>query len=330
MVFARYLPLNAKASNRSSSWDKISLISLFIVAVLGFVTRFYNIWYPGVVLFDEVHFVSMTQWYLARKYFFDIHPPLGKLLLAFVGFLFNFNDFESYRDIGKTYETNSYIYLRCFQALWGALLPVVCFMSMKLLKFSTISCIFSSLLIILELSLQTISRAILLDSLLYFCIASAFFSALKMWDSLDRYYSKIIKYEARESDFFKRNKSKMLPLVIQYWLWVLMCGCFQAFALSIKHTGLGIVGVIGVIQIYRCFYPFYRVLFYYQPSFEKSTNREFDLIPSWWKKTLYSFFIMISIVIFVYIFCFYIHFTVCFAPLLCFPMQLSDKVVQGY
>lgn len=53
-----------------------------ILLVLSFVLR---IWHLGTIkeeIFDEVYFVHFAKDYLSGTSFFDIHPPLGKLIIA--------------------------------------------------------------------------------------------------------------------------------------------------------------------------------------------------------------------------------------------------------
>eukprot|EP00301_Raphidiophrys_heterophryoidea_P020580 c522_g1_i1.p1 GENE.c522_g1_i1~~c522_g1_i1.p1 ORF type:complete len:493 (+),score=88.88 c522_g1_i1:352-1830(+) len=173
--------------------------------------------------------VAVAQWYASRKYFFDIHPPLAKLLLAAMVVFTGFHTDVPYRDIGKEYQHDGYIMMRMMQASFGTFLAPVCFLTMRELRVSLPCATLSSLMIVMELSMQTISRAILLDAFLHLSIALAFFSALKLWDL--------------------QHKSS----TTMFWTWATLCGIFMACAFSTKHTGLGVIGVIGTIHFIKTF-----------------------------------------------------------------------------
>lgn len=57
------------------------LATLIVIAVFVFL-RFWRLSYPAETVFDEVYFPKMASQYLAHESFFDIHPPLGKLIIA--------------------------------------------------------------------------------------------------------------------------------------------------------------------------------------------------------------------------------------------------------
>lgn len=83
---------------------------VWIVLFISFCTRYYRIAEPpgelhngfrmlllarslsarvlAGVVFDEYHFGRFTNQYNAGTYLFDIHPPLGKLVLYYVGKVF--------------------------------------------------------------------------------------------------------------------------------------------------------------------------------------------------------------------------------------------------
>ena len=66
----------AAASCSSDAAIQYSLLAL------GLFTRYYSLLWPRQVVFDEVHFGKFVNGYITGRYFFDIHPPLGKQLIA--------------------------------------------------------------------------------------------------------------------------------------------------------------------------------------------------------------------------------------------------------
>lgn len=35
-----------------------------------------------IISWDETHFGKMGSWYINRTFFFDVHPPLGKVRIS--------------------------------------------------------------------------------------------------------------------------------------------------------------------------------------------------------------------------------------------------------
>jgi hypothetical protein len=58
-----------------------------LLAFVAVAVRFYRLSSPDGVVFDEFHFGRFVNNYVDGEYFFDIHPPLGKLTLAAVGWM---------------------------------------------------------------------------------------------------------------------------------------------------------------------------------------------------------------------------------------------------
>nr|CAI5818079.1 unnamed protein product [Callosobruchus analis] len=54
-------------------------LAFSIICLLTVCTRFYKVHEPDHVCWDETHFGKMGSWYINRTFFFDVHPPLGKV-----------------------------------------------------------------------------------------------------------------------------------------------------------------------------------------------------------------------------------------------------------
>lgn len=137
-----------------------------LVIVISALTHFAFFGHPDTTVFDEVHFGKFVSSYYTGEYYFDIHPPLGKLIIA--GFVkpFGFRPGFSFGNIGDPYPDRAYLALRFLPTLAGFLLPVVIFLLVLELGMSVPAALMAGALIGLDNALLVQSRLILLDSFL--------------------------------------------------------------------------------------------------------------------------------------------------------------------
>lgn len=57
---------------------------------------------------DETHFGKMGSWYINRTFFFDVHPPLGKMLIGLSGLLTGYNGTYPFEKPGDKYNGTRY------------------------------------------------------------------------------------------------------------------------------------------------------------------------------------------------------------------------------
>ena len=105
--------------------DFIKKNSVLILLLVSFLTHFIFFGYPKTTVFDEVHFGKFISGYFTHEYFFDIHPPLGKLLLSGMGYLGGFKPGFSFASIGERFPDYKYLWLRLLPTLMGMLLPII-------------------------------------------------------------------------------------------------------------------------------------------------------------------------------------------------------------
>ncbi|OGN20705.1 MAG: hypothetical protein A2910_00805 [Candidatus Yanofskybacteria bacterium RIFCSPLOWO2_01_FULL_39_28] len=191
---------------------------MLILLALSLITRFMFFGYPSETVFDEVHFGKFISGYYTREYFFDIHPPGGKLAIAGFAKLFDFKPGFAFSEIGNEYPDKQYLILRFLPSLAGALLPLVIFLLLVELGISRSAAFWGGLLIVFENAILTQSHYILLDSLL---LLFGFLSLL----------------------FYFKSKN-----------YFLLFGLFSGLAISIKWTGLGFLALplfVEFIQIIK-------------------------------------------------------------------------------
>ena len=186
--------------------------------MLGLATHFLFFGHPNQTVFDEVHFGKFVSGYYTHEYYFDIHPPLGKLLIAGFGKLFDFRPEFSFAEIGDEFPDSKYMALRFLPSLAGSLLPAIIFLLASQLGFSRRSAFVAGILIALENGLLVQTRFMLMDG---FLLLFGFLSLL----------------------FYFKSRSSLMAN--SYWL---LAALFAGLAASIKWTGLTFLAVIVIIE----------------------------------------------------------------------------------
>ena len=153
-----------------------------LVALVAATTalRLVNLAYPAQPVFDEVHFATYASDYAVGRPFFDIHPPLGKLLYALplLGASSEARDIEFVR-IGNQadeqfitlstnrvqYDAFPYVSLRLLSVLFGALLIVAVYAFLTALTGSPVVGLLGALFVALDNIFAVEARGIFLNSL---------------------------------------------------------------------------------------------------------------------------------------------------------------------
>ena len=138
---------------------------LLLLGVIALATRFTGLGYPATVVFDEVHWGRYFSSYFTGNYYFDVHPPLGKLIYAGWAWLWGFRPgfaFESY----AAYPEDWALVLRILPALIGSLLPLIVYRLALDFGLRKGSAFLAGFLVAIDGALVDISRFVLLDPLL--------------------------------------------------------------------------------------------------------------------------------------------------------------------
>jgi dolichyl-phosphate-mannose-protein mannosyltransferase len=218
-------------SNQRGYFSKMkSHIKLYIAIILfsSLLTHFLFYGYPNETVFDEVHFGKFISGYFTHEYFFDIHPPLGKLLISGVGYLAGFKPGFSFAEIGQKFPDSTYLWLRFLPTLAGALLPLVVFLLTLKLRLSQLAAFSAAMLTVFENALSVQSRFILLDSfLLLFGFLALLFYFI---------------YRERKAAAIKNSRGTF---------YLMLAGIFGALSLSVKWTGATFLALIIILEAIR-------------------------------------------------------------------------------
>ncbi|KAI1382206.1 glycosyltransferase family 39 protein [Hypoxylon crocopeplum] len=198
-------------------------IGFTIITILAFISRFWGISHPNEVVFDEVHFGKFASYYLERTYFFDVHPPFGKLLFALMGWLVGYDGHFHFENIGDSYISNKvpYVAFRAMPALLGSLTVSVTYLIMWESGYSLPACIVAAGLVLMDNAHIGQTRLILLDATLIFAMACSLLCYIKF-------------YKLRHEAFSRK-----------WWKWLILTGFALSCDISTKYVGLFAFVTIG-------------------------------------------------------------------------------------
>jgi len=181
-----------------------------IYTLLSCWTRFHKIGAANIVVWDEAHFGKFGSHYLKREFYFDVHPPLGKMLVGLAGLLSGYDGSFEFKS-GEVYpETVPYVAMRVMLATFGvAMVPLSWFTAVEL-GMSQWACHLTAMMVLLggfasdyfvqkpnachhlDVGWLCISRFILLDSMLLF------FTVLTVF-CLTKFHNQQYQYVVRDS-----------------------------------------------------------------------------------------------------------------------------------
>lgn len=169
--------------------------------------------------------------YWHGQYFFDVHPPLAKMLVSFLGYLLGVNNEAiNWASIGNILPDTA-ILIRLVPMIAGAILPLIIYAILRKIGISRTASFVAGLLLAVENSLIVQSRFILFDELLIIAgFASIYF------------YLLFRGYRARLGTRDARSLITLIATMI-----------FAATAFNIKWTGLSFAGMIFLMEIYSAF-----------------------------------------------------------------------------
>ncbi|XP_026683156.1 protein O-mannosyl-transferase 2 [Diaphorina citri] len=121
----------------------------------------------------------MGSWYINRTFFFDVHPPLGKMLIALSGYLTGYDGSFPFEKPGDKYDNVNYLGMRIFCTLLGTMIVPFGFLTVWEMTRSLQASFFTAVLLICDVGTITLTQYILLDPILLFFMMGAIYGSAK-------------------------------------------------------------------------------------------------------------------------------------------------------
>ena len=163
---------------------KFFYLSLIAVSVISFAVFLRDLDKPSLIFWDEHYHLSSAQRYIKGDFFMELHPPLGKLLIALGEQLWNLDDnkirYASEIHIPDTTANFSMKGYRFFPALLAALAVPLLFLILLKITGNIFHSLLFSLLYVFDNALVVHFRSAMLDGILVFFSVLAVYAYMRI------------------------------------------------------------------------------------------------------------------------------------------------------
>ncbi|KAJ7746561.1 glycosyltransferase family 39 protein [Mycena metata] len=221
----RYPPAPPPTSIKEFLLQNMEHVAPAIYTLLSCWTRFHKIGHANSVVWDEAHFGKFGSHYIKREFYFDVHPPLGKMIVGLVGLLAGYDGQFEFKS-GVEYPDNvPYVAMRVMLATFGVgMVPLGWYTAVEL-GMSQWACHLVTMMVLFDVGWLCISRFILLDAMLLFF---TFFTVFCM---------------------SKFHNQQYQPFSFDWWTWLVMTGVSIGLVTSVKMVGLFVTALVGLYTI---------------------------------------------------------------------------------
>ena len=179
------------------------------------------------VCWDEAHFGKFAGWYINRTFFFDVHPPLGKMMIAGIGHITGYNASFGFEKPGEKYEDHNVYGMRIGSTLVGTLIIPIGFLTVWSLTRSISASTLSSMLLVCDGGMAVLNRFILLDPFLLVFMSASVLANIRF-----------------------RSLGQDQQFSTSWWSHLALTGVMLSCTMSVKFVGLFVIVFVGVNTIY--------------------------------------------------------------------------------
>ncbi|KZT23996.1 glycosyltransferase family 39 protein [Neolentinus lepideus HHB14362 ss-1] len=196
-----------------------------VYTLLSCWTRFHKIGKSPYVIWDEAHFGKFGSHYLKREFYFDVHPPLGKMLVGLAGLLSGYDGSFEFKSGEQYPDTVPYVAMRVLMAMFGVVMVPLGWYTAVELGMSWWACHLVAIMVLCDVAWLCISRFILLDSMLLCFTFTTVFALTKF------------------------HNQQYQSFTFDWWLWLAFTGLSIGCVMSVKWIGLFVTALVGLYTI---------------------------------------------------------------------------------